>query len=135
VLSEYQQHYNSHRPHRALGQAAPLRPLPQPTTSETNTVRRRDRDPLSGLRPSPIALCVPETLHRSRDLLILVEQPSKPGRCPCRGRVLRTLHVLLAKEDPTFADLRRVTEAGGRYLWVHRRYLPIYQPRLPDIPG
>ena len=47
VLGEYQHHYNSHRPHRTLGQAAPLRPLPQPTTSETNTVRRRDR--LGGL--------------------------------------------------------------------------------------
>jgi putative transposase len=47
VLGEYQHHYNSHRPHRTLGQAAPLRPLPQPTTTETNTVRRRDR--LGGL--------------------------------------------------------------------------------------
>ena len=47
VLGEYQHHYNSHRPHRALGQAAPLRPLPQPTTSKTNTVQRRDR--LGGL--------------------------------------------------------------------------------------
>ena len=47
VLAEYQHHYNSHRPHRTLGQAAPLRPLPQPTTSETNTVRRCDR--LGGL--------------------------------------------------------------------------------------
>jgi putative transposase len=47
VLTEYAEHYNSHRPHRCLGQAAPLRPLPQPTTSETNTVRRRDR--LGGL--------------------------------------------------------------------------------------
>ena len=47
VLGEYQHDYNSHRPHRALGQAAPLRPLPQRTTSETNTVRRRDR--LGGL--------------------------------------------------------------------------------------
>jgi putative transposase len=47
VLTEYAEHYNSHRPHRALGQAAPLRPLPQSTTSETNTVRRRDR--LGGL--------------------------------------------------------------------------------------
>jgi transposase InsO family protein len=47
VLGEYARHYNSHRPHRSLGQAAPLRPLPQPTTSETNTVRRRDR--LGGL--------------------------------------------------------------------------------------
>jgi transposase InsO family protein len=47
VLTEYAEHYNSHRPHRTLGQAAPLRPLPQPTTSETNTIRRRDR--LGGL--------------------------------------------------------------------------------------
>jgi putative transposase len=47
VLGEYQQHYNSHRPHRTLGQAAPLRPLPQRTTSATNTVRRHDR--LGGL--------------------------------------------------------------------------------------
>src|SRR3954451_23157642 len=47
VLGEYQHHYNSHRPHRTLGQAAPLRPLPQQTTSETNTIRRHDR--LGGL--------------------------------------------------------------------------------------
>jgi putative transposase len=47
VLGEYQHHYNSHRPHRKPGQAAPLRPLPQHTTSDTNTVRRRDR--LDGL--------------------------------------------------------------------------------------
>jgi transposase InsO family protein len=47
VLREYQHHYNSHRPHRTLRQAAPLRPLPQPTTSEANTVRRHDR--LGGL--------------------------------------------------------------------------------------
>jgi putative transposase len=47
LLTEYAEHYNSHRPHRALGQAAPLRPHPQPTASETNTVRRRDR--LGGL--------------------------------------------------------------------------------------
>jgi putative transposase len=47
VLDEYQHHYNSHRPHRTLGQAAPLRPLPQPTTKDPNTVQRRDR--LGGL--------------------------------------------------------------------------------------
>jgi putative transposase len=47
VLGEYQHHYNAHRPHRALGQAAPLRPLPQRTTSEAITVRRRNR--LGGL--------------------------------------------------------------------------------------
>jgi hypothetical protein len=47
VLAEYAEHYNSHRPHCALGHAAPLRPLPQRTTSDTNTVQRRDR--LGGL--------------------------------------------------------------------------------------
>jgi putative transposase len=47
VLTAYAEHDNSHRPYRTLGQAAPLRPLPQPTTSETNGVRRRDR--LGGL--------------------------------------------------------------------------------------
>ena len=34
-------------PHRALGQAAPLRPLPHHTTTEIHNVRRRDR--LGGL--------------------------------------------------------------------------------------
>ena len=47
VLRQYEQHYNNHRPHRTLDRAAPLRPIPEPTMSETNTVRRRDR--LGGL--------------------------------------------------------------------------------------
>jgi putative transposase len=47
ALQQYARHYNDHRPHRALDQAAPLRPLPDRTTTEIHTVRRYDR--LDGL--------------------------------------------------------------------------------------
>jgi putative transposase len=44
VLREYEGFYNTHRPHRALNQAAPLRPLPDGVTSlDPFRVRRRDR--------------------------------------------------------------------------------------------
>ena len=44
VLREYEDFYNSHRPHRALGQAAPLRPLPDGITDLDHfRVRRHDR--------------------------------------------------------------------------------------------
>jgi len=47
VLSEYADHFNRHRPHRTLAQAAPLRPLPEPRPTDTTRVRRLDR--LGGL--------------------------------------------------------------------------------------
>jgi putative transposase len=47
VLAEYQRHFNEHRPHRSLGQAAPLRPLPESDLSRHAWVVRRDR--LGGL--------------------------------------------------------------------------------------
>jgi putative transposase len=44
VLRDYEAHHNTHRPHRCLGQAAPLRPLPAAVTDlDTIRVRRRDR--------------------------------------------------------------------------------------------
>jgi transposase InsO family protein len=44
VLREYEDFYNSHRPHRALGQAAPLRSLPAGVTDLDHfRVRRHDR--------------------------------------------------------------------------------------------
>jgi transposase InsO family protein len=47
ALETFEQHYNDHRPHRTLGQAAPLRPLPDGSRTEIKTVRRYDR--LGGL--------------------------------------------------------------------------------------
>jgi putative transposase len=44
VLREYEDFYNTHRPHRTLKQAAPLRPLPDGITDLDHfRLRRRDR--------------------------------------------------------------------------------------------
>jgi putative transposase len=44
VLREYEDFYNTHRPHRALNQAAPFRPLPDGITNLDHLrVQRRDR--------------------------------------------------------------------------------------------
>ena len=42
VLAEYVAHFNHHRPHRALHQAAPLRSLPAPASPSQLHLRRRD---------------------------------------------------------------------------------------------
>jgi transposase InsO family protein len=47
VLREYETHFNTHPPHRSLGQAAPLRALPSAPADPDATVIRRDR--LGGL--------------------------------------------------------------------------------------
>ena len=47
VLHEFERHYNGHRPHRTLGQAAPSRPLPRRATTEIHQIERHDR--LGGL--------------------------------------------------------------------------------------
>jgi putative transposase len=47
VLAEYVDHYNGHRPHRALGQAPPLGPAEPPALLTTRRVLQRDR--LGGL--------------------------------------------------------------------------------------
>jgi putative transposase len=47
VLHEFERHYNGHRPHRTLGQAAPSRPLPRNAATELHKIQRHDR--LGGL--------------------------------------------------------------------------------------
>jgi putative transposase len=46
VLTEYEAHFNGHRPHRALRQASPLRALPDPVETDTEVIRQ---DRLGGL--------------------------------------------------------------------------------------
>jgi putative transposase len=47
ALREFETFYNEHRPHRTLGQAAPLRLLPDPSTDQARItrldIRRHDR--------------------------------------------------------------------------------------------
>ena len=47
VLRQYERHYNEHRAHRALAQAAPLDPFPERAITELHDVRWYDR--LGGL--------------------------------------------------------------------------------------
>ena len=46
VLAEYEAHFDTHRPHRALDQASPLRALPDPIDADVKVIRR---DQLGGL--------------------------------------------------------------------------------------
>ncbi|WP_420820049.1 integrase core domain-containing protein [Sinosporangium album] len=46
VLAIYETHFNEHRPHRSLGQAAPLRALPDAVEDDIKVIRR---DRLGGL--------------------------------------------------------------------------------------
>ncbi|MGW4967035.1 integrase core domain-containing protein [Nonomuraea sp. NPDC004186] len=46
VLAIYKTHFNEHRPHRSLGQAAPLQALPDPIEDDIKVIRR---DRLGGL--------------------------------------------------------------------------------------
>ena len=48
VLREYEAHYNKHRPHRALDQAAPLKATPAPVT-DLNAFRVRRHDRIGGI--------------------------------------------------------------------------------------
>jgi putative transposase len=48
VLREYEAHHNAHRPHRSLGQAAPLKPLPAPVT-DLDSLRLRRQNNVSGV--------------------------------------------------------------------------------------
>ena len=49
VLREYEDFYNTHRPHRTLSQAAPLRPLPDSVADNLDQFRVQRRDRAGGV--------------------------------------------------------------------------------------
>src|SRR5713226_7185422 len=93
VLREYEDFYNTHRPHRALKQAAPLRQLPDGITDlDQFRVQRRDRaggdsrispgrvgfrHPLPGASPEPsgASVCAPQVRDTAPRLA------DSPGQC------------------------------------------------------
>ena len=80
VLHEFERHYNDHRPHRALGQAAPSRPLPRRATTETSSGSRcpRSLKVLAGLlRKAAFPLRTSTPGRRRRD---------QRRRCVAAGR-------------------------------------------------
>ena len=52
ALREFETFYNGHRPHRALGQAAPLRPLPNRSPSQNRSTTWRSADETDSAEPS-----------------------------------------------------------------------------------
>jgi putative transposase len=49
ALRQYEQFYNSHRPHQGIANARPLRPLPSPITGQIATVDIRRHQRLGGI--------------------------------------------------------------------------------------
>ena len=62
TLREFETHYNEHRPHRTLGQAAPLRPLPNRPTNQHRSDNWTSADETDSAAPST-STNMPRDLH------------------------------------------------------------------------
>jgi putative transposase len=104
VLAKYVMHFNHHRPHRALNQAAPLTALPPPTSPSPLHLRRRDllggliheyahfESGLSAISGDPIRDQAPQ-IFDALDHLLDAEQPrTNPHRVhPDADRLILTI--------------------------------------------
>jgi hypothetical protein len=75
-----------------------------------------------------------ETLADPEEDGLVNKNDRTEGLIRAEGGILRTFHAMLKEQDIAMADLRRVRDQQGRFLWVHPRFLSIYQPPLPQIP-
>ncbi|MFI7136307.1 leucine-rich repeat domain-containing protein [Streptomyces massasporeus] len=88
------------------------------------------KEVLSASADTGQALC--DTPNGDNNLSVSPNAGTMPTRA--EGGLLRMLHASLREQDVTFADLRRVRDPQGRFLWVHQRFVSEYQPPLPVIP-
>src|ERR1019366_9832198 len=81
-LAEYVDHYNGHRPHRSLGQTAPLSTAPvPPLTSAPSPTQLRTSDRLRRAHPRIQTGCVRATDELFGTYRLVVYQRGQPGSC------------------------------------------------------
>jgi hypothetical protein len=51
------------------------------------------------------------------------------------GGVLRELHATLQVRDPSYGGLEKVRNNRRQALWVHPRFMEVYNPKPPVVPG
>ncbi|MEE4590035.1 MULTISPECIES: integrase core domain-containing protein [Streptomyces violaceusniger group] len=156
ALREYESFYNEHRPHRALEQAAPCRPLPTPITSPTRppgspqtrpTRRNPPRIPARGVNCTD-DLSAPAKYGQSFDAVfqadgidVIKSAPRAPRMNAHCERVIGSIrrealdHILITNES----HARHVLAAYQRHYNTHRPHrsqgqLPPDAHRQPTTP-